>query len=307
MGKFFYSGIIFIIGYSVLNIIFYFGITKPVLIDPYLINPKIYRQYRNFLFSDSHGAVISQHVLDRIGIYNFAYDSDSYADMLLKIRFLINSNVNIDTIYLTVDNHTLSPYRESSNNLNRSIFFSNLSYLPDSIPISQSEYLLSRYVKYYVPLTDTNNSRLFYDYMKSKVISASGKNTWEIIPEWMEIEASLRLEKIRSRIEEQFPVKNNSEVLKNTLLEIIDIAIENKIKLVGIKFPLSGDLLSELDGMNYGADQIFRKNRISVFDFMHEFSSSEELFFDQDHLNNHGVIKFMEVLEHQILIARKSN
>lgn len=306
MRKFFLSGMIFTVGYCVLNIVFYFGITKPVLIDPYLKKPYEYRHYRNFIFSDSHGAVINQNILDPFDIYNFSYDSDSYADILLKIRFLTNSDVRIDTIYLSVGNHTLSPYREDYNNLKFSIFYSNQSYLPKSIPISQTEYLLSRYLKHYIPLTDINNSRLFYDYLKSRVVAVLGNVKSERHRNWNEIPPILRMEKIKTRIKEQFPTKNRSEVLTGTLQEIIDITIKNNIKLVGVKFPLSGELLSELNGMNYGADRVFQKNSILVFDFTREFSTFDDYFFDQDHLNSTGVSKLLKTLERQKVIVGKN-
>ena len=92
----------------------------------YLNNYKNYSsKFNSFLLADSHGLPLKNYT-EKNGVYNFSAGSDSYFDMKRKINFLL-TQTKVDTIYITVDDHTLSPYREKTNNLDRSIYFSTIN------------------------------------------------------------------------------------------------------------------------------------------------------------------------------------
>ena len=78
--------------------------------------------YDTYILADSHGLVL-ENDSEIYGAYNFSAASDSYIDMLRKIKYLAR-NTNIQKVYITVDHHTLSPYRERINNTDRSTFYS---------------------------------------------------------------------------------------------------------------------------------------------------------------------------------------
>ena len=64
--------------------------------------------------------------------------------------------------------------------------------------------------------------------------------------------------------------------------------------LIGIKFPVakSYNILSK---NNYGADALIKKNGYQCLDFTQIFDDPC-LFKDQDHLNETGTKKFLEIL-----------
>ena len=65
-----------------------------------------------------------QQDLNALGITNFSFDSESYFDVYNKLNYLIR-NHSVETIYLCVDDHTLSHYRQYWTNGQHSIYFSD--------------------------------------------------------------------------------------------------------------------------------------------------------------------------------------
>ena len=105
-----------------------------------IINPEFYRPYekvieniesRNFIFSDSHGWSLTKNnykgemKLKKNNIKNLSYGSDSYKDIYIKLSYLIQQGISIDTIYLSTDPHMLGKKREVNNNKNRSIAYAD--------------------------------------------------------------------------------------------------------------------------------------------------------------------------------------
>src|SRR5690606_30478587 len=96
-----------------------------------------------YLFADSRGQSLKS-IPSQYGIYNFSAGSESYVDIKRKLNFL-TARTNIDTIFLYVDDHALSQYRERANNVDRSLFY-----------VARSDY--------------QNPLRYFADKVKSKII-----------------------------------------------------------------------------------------------------------------------------------------
>jgi len=108
--------------------------------------------YRSYLLADSHGSFL-KNLTEKYGVYNFSGNSDSYFDMKRKAIFLVN-NTNLNKLYITVDDHTLSLYREKSNSADRSNYF----VIPEGCRTNY-EYLKYRYLKcdivFFQPTTRT--------------------------------------------------------------------------------------------------------------------------------------------------------
>lgn len=261
------------------SILFLFAISKYYI--GYEKRPA--KSYSAFILADSHGLPIGD-FSEKYNVFNFSAGSDSYFDMKRKISYLLENGYIVDTIFITVDDHTLSPYREKTNNLDRSSIYSS----PNEYE-NQYEFLKEKYVKYYFPIFQPKISSLFKSYLKAKlkVLYQPTKNSltekvWSDCPE------DDRIKSAENRMKSQFPADNNSKRLEKTLLEIIHLCQTNEIELIGIKFPLSSSYLKVLDSQSYGADELFLSKDLNVKDYKEIFIENPEYFANQDHLNSKG-------------------
>jgi hypothetical protein len=241
------------------------------------------KSFGAFILSDSHGLPIGD-FSEKYNVFNFSAGSDSYFDIKRKISYLLENGYNVDTIFITVDDHTLSPYREKVNNLDRSsIYSSPIEYE------NQYEFLKEKYVKYYLPIFQPKISSLFKSYLKAKlkVIYQPNKNSLNE-KVWSDRPEDDRIKGAENRMKSQFPADNKSKRLERTLLEIIHLCQINEIELIGIKFPLSSSYLKVLDSKSYGADELLTSKGLHVKDNKEIFKDNPEYFADHDHLNSKG-------------------
>lgn len=99
-----------------------------------------------------------------------------------------------------------------------------------------------------------------------------------------------------SRFKFQISNFDKSESLTYSLTRIIRLCEENNIELIGIKFPLTKEYYNVLGDNSFNADSLFYLNNIKVIDFKNLFLQNDDFFYDQDHLNNIGSEKFINVL-----------
>ena len=95
--------------------------------------------FKSYILGDSQGKAVGDQG-EEIGVYNFSDDSDSYEDIYRKTIFLLH-NTQIDTLFVSVNDHTLSSYRDKRNNSDRSILFEEKSFLGNI-----KYYLIYRYL-----------------------------------------------------------------------------------------------------------------------------------------------------------------
>ncbi|CAN0421788.1 unnamed protein product [Scytosiphon promiscuus] len=280
--------ILFIIILLFNGILFLFGIRQYYI--EYEKRPA--KNFGAFIFADSHGLPISD-FSEKYNVFNFSAGSDSYFDMKRKISYLLENGYNVDTIFITVDDHTLSPYREILNNLDRSAIYY-------SLPIeyeNQYEFLKEKYLRYYLPIFQPKISSLFKSYLEAKLEVIYQPNNKSLNDKvWSDFTEDDRIKSAEGRIKLQFPSDNKSEKLERTLLEIIHLCQTNEIKLIGIKFPLSSSYLKVLDSRNYGADELLTSKGLNVKDNKEIFKENPEYFFNTDHLNSKGGEIFTKML-----------
>lgn len=253
------------------------GIFKIILNDIYFDDyQKVNLKNKIYLLADSHGNALGNFKKEEI--YNFSAPSDSYYDMKNKLDYLI-SHSNIETLLLTVDNHTLSPYRDESNNLDRSAHFTSSSDYSNYLEFIKSKYFYQIFV-----FLDPQYGALLKTYCISffKKDRSSNSISWSSITEVSREEASLE------RFKKQFSFKKSSSNLREELLEIINFCRENDIQLIGIKFPVSKNYIELKNSKNYGSDNIFREKNIPIIEIEDFKYKDNTLFKDQDHLNAKG-------------------
>lgn len=237
------------------------------------------KDFHSFIIADSHGLPLEK-FSEKYNVFNFSTSSDSYLDMKRKVFYLIENDYKIDKIYLTVDNHTLSPYRENANNADKSIIYTSKIDL---------NYIKERYLKYYFPIFQIKVNPLLKNYLISKVkkIFTQEKKVHDNF-KWITFSENERLKRAEERVLGQFPTPDKSEKLEKTLVEIINICKINNIELIGLKFPLSNSYIKVLEDRNYDADRVFTSHGLKVIDYQLIFKNDEGYFSDEDHLNSTG-------------------
>jgi len=297
MRKFFLSLGLFFVLMVAINLLGYVYISKNVLYKNYIIPARKFNSYHSLLLGDSHSNAIRQIDLDQLGVGNFSFDGDSYFDILSKTDYLIPRH-KPDTIYLCIDDHTLSKYREWWTNKERSIYYASYSLYRKYYHLTKRQFLFKKYGLFYFPFFNTKNSKIFGAYLKSRfhpMVERDYTNcNFADTPEQNRIERSI------DRIKTQFPSQESSTLLQQCLNEIIEICTKNHITLIGIKFPLTNEYLDALGDRSYHADTVLQNRGVPVLDFTTSLMGRDSLFRDQDHLNNEGSKVFVNLMTRQL-------
>jgi hypothetical protein len=241
--------------------------------------------------ADSHGAPLEK-LTEPYGVFNFSAKSESYADMYRKIRFLIRKS-RIDTVYLTADDHTLSPYRETANNLDASEYYLDAADYGSYYEFLKSRYLIP-YVMYFQPKALSAVRIYVTAQLKNLLKGVESKEKTKRSSEWAALSEAEREERSAERAREQFPPGKPSESLSKTLQDIIKLCKDNHIVLIGIKFPMASSYLTLRGKKTFGADSIMRAAGVPVLDFEMLMRDKNEFFENQDHLNEMGAAQFVK-------------
>jgi len=283
---------------------FVFGVIVWVISLPiYFIGEDLYfklykkhsLEFKSYLLSDSHAAPLED-FLQKKGIYNFSVGSDSYFDMSRKLNYLINKT-KVDTIYITVNDHALSSYREQMNNLDRSVYYaSSADY--------NNLYLYTRdKLEFLITLFQSKTKELTISYIKSRLKTNQNEDYHsKIILEtnWKDLEEFEKKAFALKRYYTHFEKANQSEKLLKQLEEIVKVCKRKQIHLIGIYFPLSKEYLELLGESNNEAVKLFENEGLTVLNFKTKFQNKEELFQNQDHLNPEGGKVLADMILNQI-------
>ncbi len=286
MGKFITHSIFFVLGYLVLNGLFYMFVTTPAVYTNYVFNEDNMDQYHSFLVSDSHGACMKS-IPNEYGIYNFSYRGDNYLDMYLKVQYLATQLSTEDTIFLNVDSHLFSNYRDKSSNAKKNIIYANyqVNNLLESEEVKQ-KLNNKKYFKY-LPLLDIDYGVFYYDYLLPEKAAAYHRS-------FADYNEKTQRTKCQRRYETQYQNKTKSEKQEQYLEKIIEICEEKNIKLIGIQYPLAKMYWNMIENNNYNTTSLLKQYGIEVYDFHDLFFEQTDCFYDQDHLNLKGSKLFCE-------------
>ncbi|WP_103866077.1 hypothetical protein [Aquimarina sp. I32.4] len=283
----------FVLGFLLINFALYFFVAKPAIFEKYISNSRDISQYNRFLISDSHGALMGD-IPDIHDIYNFSYKGDNYLDMYLKINFLVTKRkVNEkDILFLTIDNHTLSPYRSNSLNFNRNLIYSDFNY-----EIIESEYFKKdsipahkKYVKY-LPFLDPDYGGFYVESLMPSLLVPDSEYTFADYTKQEQNEIC------EERFLVQFPSMVRDQGQFFYLNKIISLCKKYQLKLIGIRFPITKAYKETIKRYDYGALDILKKAGYPVLDFQDLFLERDDYFYDQDHLNSVGADLFCKELK----------
>jgi hypothetical protein len=249
------------------------GSRKNVLIDKTLIQNTV-------LLADSYGNALQD--LSDYNVSNFSSPSDNYIDMENKLKYIL-LNTKIDTLFIGVNNHTLSPYRELTNNvpITKTLIDNKAKIILKYFPLFNN---------YMVNLTKSHIWSIISKYF----INSSVQNNFSDKKLWCELNSIEKKEMATARYSFQFSSRFRSEVLVQSLERIINLCKKNDVLLFGIKFPLTKEFNS-ISNINYGADSLIINNEYDVFDFTNVITDSC-MFYNQDHLNILGAEEFVKIL-----------
>lgn len=294
MKKFLITTIVFFVGVILINIYFY-SIVNEVLYKPYEIEPKNVEKYSSFLLADSHGKSVNQVDLDKLSIYNLSFNSDSYIDIYIKLNYLLDKNIKVKNLYITADEHTMSPYREKGNNNSRSVFLTDYKIYRELFDKNIICYYNETFFMKYFTVINTNNSKLIKEFLFSKKESQNDEDE-----NFSQLTPKERIEKANKRISLQFVGNTTSLKMKKYLNKIFELCKKNDVKVYGVKFPLSKDYLISMSNKSYRADSVFSENNIKILDFKNIFIENDNLFQNQDHLNDKGSKQFSIALKNKL-------
>jgi hypothetical protein len=243
---------------------------------------KVDLNFKTYFLADSRGMPLIEKVPSK-GFYNFAAPSDSYIDMERKLIYLID-NSKIERLILTVDDHTLSKYREESNNSDRSIHFKQVKSLNDFYEVFKDKYVI-RFCPLLSPKARDIVTVYFFKPKKKKKTQ-----------DWIYLSDEKKANRCKIRIAYQFPNEERSKVLMQSLKNIVTACKKNNIKLYGIRLPLAKEYIEAQKNNSYGAEKYFVDEHIEILDFKKEYIAYNDLFFNEDHLNKKGGVKLTRLL-----------
>jgi hypothetical protein len=286
MKRFYKELILGLIGVLLLNLIIYKLIIYPEVYKPY---EEVLEQtiHNKVIFSDSHGWSLTHNnpegkeLLDNHGITNLSYGSESYFDIFFKLKYLLEKDISVDTIFLSADLHMLGKLREKSYNKSRSIKYVGYKTYNDFYPMTQGEFFFRKYIRRFISTFDTNNSKLIQRYLESLI---SSKQETELI-KWEFLNHSEKQQKSIERFQ-TFYEKGFSKKLENALSKIYELCERNNITIILVKFPLAPSMEKLKIPIEFiNNDSIITKTKYKQLN-IHKMG--DEYFANQDHVNAKG-------------------
>lgn len=245
--------------------------------------------FTSYLLADSHGTPLGDFT-ENHQVHNFSGQSDSYLDMERKLKFLIR-NTDVNRVYITVDDHTLSPTRENQNNLDRSAYYTEANDYTNYI-----QYFREKYLNYYCVFMNDRYSLVIKNFIQDELFNVSkwggvrSKSSWEKLSRVEQLAIS------KDRVNNYFELSQPSASMSESLLRIISLCKEEDIELIGLRFPLTKTYVGVMNEESYEADSLMTIHQLPVIDFDSLYLEQDSLFRDMDHLDKRGGEKFAKIL-----------
>jgi len=240
------------------------------------------KKFSNYIFSDSHGLPLKNGT-EQYNVFNYSAGSETYIDIKRKLDFLLSNEYKIDTVYLTVGNHTLSTYRERMNNIDRSIVYASPNHYDNYY-----SYVKEKYITYFFPIFSPKIRSILKSFLLTKLSKMMSNKAGKPSKKWANLSEDEMLVKSQIRKDIQFSKNTKSLKLVNALSEIISICKQEDIEIIGLKFPLTKSYTTAIGNLNTGADSIFVEHQFKILDYTKNKKFTDKYFKNQDHLNTEG-------------------
>ena len=290
MKQFFKKIGIFSLLVALVNVFIYFLFTKEMVYESYIYNEKSSSECSVFLLGDSHGEAL-KNLPNEYGIFNFCYVGDNYQDMYYKLNYLTSIVKEEDVVLISVNNHTLSTYRDVSNNTKRNLF-----YLDDPNNIHDEKFedtFFKNKLSKRIPFLEPSYGTFYFNNIKNKLKTSyfQGIGSFSNL---IENEKGIA---IQNRFEQQFKGQVQSSKGRFFLEKIIELCNDKNIRLIGLKYPVSARYYNKIKNHDMGAQQIVENSKLQVINFQNLIEISDDLFKDQDHLNKKGASIMLKKLD----------
>lgn len=245
--------------------------------------------YSSYLLADSHGTPLGDFT-ENHQVHNFSGQSDSYLDMERKLKYLIR-NTNVNQVYISVDDHTLSPTRENQSNLDRSAYYTEAIDYP-----SYGQYFKEKYLNYYCVFMNDRYSLVIKNFIQNELFNVSKWGGVRSKSSWEKLSTTEQISNSKERVHNYFEFPQPSAKMSESLLRIISLCKENNIELIGLRFPLTKTYVDLLNEESYEADSLMTTHQLPIIDLDSLYIEQDSLFRDMDHLDKKGGEKFANLL-----------
>jgi len=246
---------------------------------------------------DSHFAVPLNDYLDDNAAapgYSIAAGGDSLREAFAKVRHVLNTTPGIDTLILTADPHMFGKGRLESSNRS----FSD-RYFIEAWDASGLQKNIWSAMLQQVPLFNEDFLQYFRKDLGAMLSRTRTKARGAGDPlAWSRLTDEQRQASAVATGEGDHAGVGDSQVPFTWYQRILDAAREHNVKVIGVRFPvhpgysaqISAQKVAELDAWltAHGVTQII--------DLRHELTDPRD-FEDEDHLNETGAAKIVQVLE----------
>ncbi|HTF21721.1 MAG TPA: hypothetical protein VK658_26765 [Chryseolinea sp.] len=218
-------------------------------------------------------------------IYNFAHGSDNIADMRAKVEFISqNKPNNIKALILSVEPHLISTYREIKNNSK----FNN---------IVKNEFVGLSALVWFPLVVDPNtelDSKVYVHALRGKISGHKNASRREFATGTA-----------RARFRDQYVDGSASRQLVKEYEELIDYARKQGWRVIALKYPVHPYFDSLIHARPEGQklsstmDSLILSRDLQVVDYS-SIVNREDLFLDQDHVNEAGSREFLKAVQNQM-------
>lgn len=233
------------------------------------------------------------------GSYNYCFEGENYSQFYFRARRVVGQK-ELETIVLPLDIHSFSDYRSNPyNNVVYWLDFASPEELSDLTGKPRSLLMIKKYAPF------IGSGRDFAAFKLGK----QGANRrladgWKYLGDKSRAKDDNKEFAAHNRVGEHF--KHYPEVINKDLfayyLKTIELARENGIELVLVKYPVSRDYLVEAAKLGVAPEEIYEYARdntpdygdLTVLDYRDIYN--DEYFFNSDHLNTKGAETFSRLL-----------
>lgn len=263
-------------------------------LDLYLKNNSI---IGHLFIGDSH---VARSIVDtRLNhSFNFAIGGEGNLETYLRLKDLIGKNITIQNLVIEVDSHKF--FKDNKLYFRETVYFEKFISLNEMSMLSNHS-LLSLYKHKFFPIIGVGKEGV------KKILSIISDSNNRIIDD---VNSDLIA---KNKVNQHFGSKkiNLHEVL--FLKKMINIAVDKKINLIFIQYPVSiyYDQALKKEGVNYkiGNDYLLFKlvnltnDTLMFFDYYDLFFYDDFYFLDSDHLNQFGADLFTEIIATDLNIS----
>lgn len=270
------------------------------------------------VLGDSRPTFAVRHEFVGNDVYNFAFPSETYREMLLKANYAIRTKPNIRAIVIPADYHMLSTFYAVDHDAGHMFALAPPKDIARVYGFSFGE-LMQAMLHTYLPLTDPAQRVEFLEVMKKDMravitgkrdprnifITEAGNLAPSVQTSWQDFSESARTVRAERRIADH--VQGGATVTDEMLLaldRLLASAHEHHIAVIAVRYPVTREYETRARAVGVEAvDNAFaaRKDQFAAFlDYSDWSRNREDYFQDADHLNARGAEAFSRTLEQDI-------